>query len=547
VLQQHNPGEIHKIQKTNSPKKPRRLLLLGPLAIGITGFALIFSCSGRYGVGLSADSVSYIAVARNLLNSHSFLNLSGSILKEWPPLYPLVIAGFKLCGSNDFLAVRLISALSFGLIIFLSGLWVLRYSGSLTFSVISSICILLSKPLAAVCYQAWSEPVFILLIIIFLILMPRLVDKPTFKAMLVLSIVTSAVCLTRYIGIVLFPVGAVILFSGIKHLRKKLIFTAGWGLLSAVPLGIWLIRNWILTGTLSGSRAPATITLSENINLAGNTIASWFIPTGVENLIPGWLLFVLFCIFVSAIFAVNIHKTIKSEKIDWPINTVLLFLIVYTITILYAVTTTGMDFLDDRFLSPIYPAIVILSWGFIANLFGSVLKPSQAKNWSGRKIARYGLIVGISTGIWFGTGLNHTILISKRTSESGVGFASSFWKNSETIAWLKSNHLNGRIYTNDLYGIYIMADIKANMVPTRLDHSPNLLETNRNFIEQQIIEFKSALKSGDNVYLVWFLSHFRKYLYDPNQLQEFCDVKVIKKLNDGLIIALYPKSDSDKN
>jgi uncharacterized membrane protein len=517
----------------------RWLSLAGLLLIGIIGFVLIFRCTGNYGVGLSGDSVGYITWARNLAENYSFSKADGSSLVIWPPLYPTLLAFFKFFGADEFFAARLISTISFGLIIFLSGLWILRYCGSLTFAIIGAICMLLSRPVFGVCCWAWSEPIFILLTIIFLLLLPGVIDKPTFKSTLLLAIVTSALVLTRYIGIVFFPIGAIVLFCGIKGGREKLIFTIFWGAVSAFLPGIWIIRNLILTGTATGIRPAAFITFNENVQLAGDALKSWFMPVNIGDLVPAQVFFVLFCIFISAIFVFIAYKIIKRGEFDWPFIAVSLFALFYLTLIIYSVTTVSMDRIDDRLLSPVYPATVFI----IAAIMSKLLRAGSSKYFVWKKLC-YGLIAGIGLCIWFIAGLNHTSAISKRVSESGMGFASSFWKNSETIAWLKTNRPKGRIYSNDPHSIYILTNINAEMVPTKVGYFKNLDPKDQKESEEQIPKFKSILENEENVYLVWFLNHFRQYLYEPNQLQEFCGMKLIKKCRDGYIIALYPKPDA---
>ncbi len=545
IQQKQIPDKTSKIQDADLLQKPRRLLFLGPLLIGFIGFLFLFWATSNYGVGLSGDSVDYIKWARNLVENHSFSKQDGSLLIMWPPLYPISIACFKLCGVNDFLAVRLISTISFGLIIFLSGLLILKYSGSLFFAIICSLCALLSKPLMAACSWAWSEPLFILLMMIFLLLVPDIINRPTFKSTLLLAIVTSAFCLTRYIGVVLLPVGAIVLFYGIKHFRKKWIFTIFWGIVSLILPGIWILRNHILTGTFTGVRPAAKVTFFENIQLTGNVIGSWLIPLDFKNPVSGWLFFILVCIFILALFVFIAHKIIKSKEFDWLLIIVFLFIFIYMATIIYAVTKTSMDFLDDRLLSPVYPAIVICLGVVLTKLLGPNLKFSQTEKHSAQRIIRYGFLVGIGTGILLDSGLIWAAQIQWRLSNEGVGFANVQYKNSQTIAWLKVNLLKGRIYTNDPPCMYILAGIDSYMVPTKLDYFKNLNPSDQNALVQQILKFKSSLESEENVYLVWIFYNERKYLYTPVQLQEFCTTKVIKKFDDGYVIALYPKKPSD--
>ena len=531
LRQKFNIRKTLKTQEINSPQKTGRFLFLIPLFIGIIGFVMLLSSSSNYGVGISGDSVSYIMWARNFAENFSFSKSDGSSLIILPPFYSISIACFKLLGMNEFFAARLISSLSFGLIIFISGLWILRYLGSLLFSIICSILILFSNAIVPDCCWAWSEPLFIMFVAFFLFLIPRVIDNPTFKLTFLLGIITSAACLTRYIGVALLPVGAFVLFFGIKQLRKKIVFTFFWGIVSLIPFGIWLIRNHILSGTFMGVRLSYYSPVFQNINTAGDTLRSWFI-IGAEKYIPGWLFFTLFSIFVLATLTVYTYKFIKSKETNWAIITVPLFIVSYTTAILYAAINSQLGSFEGRYLSPLYPAITMLIAVFAFKLLGS-----RKKNI--RYITIGGIVIG--TSIWLFAGFNYTMATTKHLSKYGFGFASAFWQNSDTIAWLKSNKLNGRIYTNDVWGIYILTDINTCMSPSKpKDENPS--QKDKTLKEKGLSEFKSVLETEKNVYLVWFARNIRSYLYVPQQLQDFCDMRLIARLNDGYIIQLYPKN-----
>ena len=547
IQQEQIPDKTFKIQETGLLQKPRRLLFLGPLLIGIIGFVLLFWCTSNYGVGLSGDSVDYISWARNLLENHSFSKQDGSSLLAWPPLYPIFIACFKLCRIDDFLAVRLISNISFGFIIFLSGLLMLKYSGSLIISIICSLAALLSEPLVMACSYAWSEPLFIFFIIAFLLLVTDVINKPTFKSTLLLAVVTSAICLTRYIGVVFLPLGAIVLFCGIKHFRKKFIFTIFWSIVSVLLPGIWILRNHILTGTLTGGRPAAKIKFSENVPLMGNVIGAWFTPLQPQNSVFGWLSFIILCVFILAIFVFIAYKIIKSKEFDWLLITASLFIFIYLAAMIYIVTKIGMDSLCDRLLSPVYPAIVICLGVFLTKLSQTDFKFSQTGNHPGQRILIYGFLAGIGTGLWFEPGFDYTVTICKQSFNEGFGFANTSWKNSKTIAWLKANRPKGRIYSDEPRIISLLTDINAYMVPTKLNYFKNLDQSPFRGDSTQLAEFNSVLESKEDVYLIWFFNNIRKYIYNIPQLQEFCNMKVIEKFDDGFVITLYPKKPSDSN
>jgi hypothetical protein len=522
-------------QPPSLSQKPNQYLFLIPLLIGLAGFILVFISSSGNGIGISGDSVQYITWARNFLQYHSFTTPKGDYLTLWPPLYPLLISLSKMVGINEFLSTRLISSISFGLIIFVTGLWCLKYSRSLLLSIIGSLLVF-SKAIIQACCWAWSDPLFVLFTLAFLLLIPEILNNPTYKLVLMLALVTSAATLTRYTGVVLFPVGAFALFFGIKQFRKKIIFTFIWGLVSVIPIGLWMLRTYRLTGSITGLRFTHHRPVFPFLNEIGVFFSSWFIAKNTQS-IPGWIFLALFSIIISAIFILYIYKLIESKNTNWPVLAICLFIIAHILLLIYSAYNSCFGGpIEERFLSPLYPLMIMLFMFSAIKLYAFTAK-----------YVRFAVVIlyvlGIS--IWSYAAFNQTYSITKFLYHQGFGLANATWKNSQTIAWLKYNKLNGKIYTNDSPALYILADMDSCLSPAKLDCNPN--PESIRLKQEEMEKFKSGLATDKNTYLIWFARHIRTYLYDPEQLQQFCNMRLAAQLNDGYIIALYPKDSSALN
>lgn len=522
--------------ENNLEAKTSRLLFLFPLFLGIAGFLFLIFSTSKYGVGVSGDSAEYIMWARNFCEHHTFTKPDGRSLIIFPPLYPVTIAIFNYIGIDAFLAVRLINAIFFSMIIFLTGIWILRYLGSLFLSIAGSLLVLFSYPIFSVCCWAWTEPLFIFLVTIFLFLTAETINNPSYKKTILLAAVTSAACLTRYAGLVLYPVGAILLFFGIKDFRKKIIHCVVWGIVSTVLFGLWLARNMTLSGTTMGVRFPSTSTLWQNIKTAGGFLERCFIIQRGKELIPGWIFLALIIISATGVLIYYFYKMLKRKEINWPIASVALYVTFFLAQIIYAATNTSMGF-EDRHYVPVFPAVIM----FMASGGAFLLK---IKNIKIKLISATAIV--IFTGIWLLTGLDYALNTTRMLSRNGFGLVHSSWKNSEVVNWLKLNKLDGEIYTNDTGVIYIQANIDAKMVPAKPNFIEKTSEKAKFEIEKQLVDFEESLNSGQKVYLVWFARHFRKYLYDPKELSEYCNLKLIHKLRDGYIVALYPKEKANQ-
>jgi hypothetical protein len=89
--------------------------------VGVAGVGLVLLATGRYGAGLSQDSVDYVAAARNLLAGNGYLTHAGVPFIHWGPLLPTLLAALGWLGIDLWQAGWWLNALSFGLIVILSG------------------------------------------------------------------------------------------------------------------------------------------------------------------------------------------------------------------------------------------------------------------------------------------------------------------------------------------------------------------------------------------------------------------------------------------
>ena len=76
---------------------------VGVLAL-LAGF-IVFNATAQYGIGLSQDSVVYIAAAQNLVTGQGLSGLDGNPVTLWPPLYPSLLAFFVWLLKTDVVVV----------------------------------------------------------------------------------------------------------------------------------------------------------------------------------------------------------------------------------------------------------------------------------------------------------------------------------------------------------------------------------------------------------------------------------------------------------
>ena len=114
-----------------------------------------------------------------------------------------------------------VNAILFGLIIYLSGSFLLKYLKSVALSILGTISILISYALVQVSLMALSEPLFILLILLFIYHFDKFRSKQDYTSLFLLSIWASLACLTRYTGIVIILTGIILILTHQKSNFKK--------------------------------------------------------------------------------------------------------------------------------------------------------------------------------------------------------------------------------------------------------------------------------------------------------------------------------------
>jgi hypothetical protein len=101
--------------------------------------------------------------------------------------------------------------------------------------------------------HAWvmSEPMFIFLSLLSLLLLVFYLERGKLWTLIVLSLVIAYASLTRYAGLALIPTACLaILLLGDKKVAQRWQASILVGLLSLVPVGLWFLRNAQVSGNL---------------------------------------------------------------------------------------------------------------------------------------------------------------------------------------------------------------------------------------------------------------------------------------------------------
>ena len=364
--------------------------------VAFLGAVNVLTRTAIYGIGQSGDANTYMEHAESLAAGDGFqqlilseqvfdtLNLQlldyNSYLDElilWPPLLPVVLASFGLLGVEPAEAGRYLNAVSFGLIILIAGHWLYRHIRSRLIVVAASIAVMISFPLPRVSSHVMTEALFILVTLLALVQIESFLSGRTAKTGFLLSIVSSASApLIRWIGFTVITTGILLILTRQgTPAQVRLKRAAFYGAASSLPLALWLIRNWIVSGTLTGPREDFASGQSfwDTLRQFGDILYTW----AFVRQEPGWLGICLWAVAAlitlkaATLFTSRRTMVVTLQRNSGSDNSTVrpafpfaAFAIVYSIALI-VIAPYGFDHeIINRYASPVYvPAVIaVAAW-----------------------------------------------------------------------------------------------------------------------------------------------------------------------------------------
>lgn len=259
-------------------------LTLPVAAIALLGAGLALARVEIWGPALHWDSVNYIEVARALLAGDGFTQpdwylFGADAYAIWPPLYPMLLAGGGLGVADPYDVAGPLSAVSFGLTIFVAGRWMARRLESRILVVWACLALALSVPLSRAATAALSEAPFILLATLTLVQADAFLREGRRSALLWAVAFAALACLTRYLGVALIPVVALAPFlRGGVPLGGRTRLAVACALMAAAPLALWMLRTALLTGNAARAATDVAVPVHETLGRALEVLSRWMLP-----------------------------------------------------------------------------------------------------------------------------------------------------------------------------------------------------------------------------------------------------------------------------
>jgi hypothetical protein len=492
-------------------------------AVAATGALLVSLAVFGHGAGISPDSAGYIAAARSLLVDGRLVWYDGQPLVAQPPFYPVLLAGTAFLTQADPLQV----AGPLNVVLYLSVIAAIiatvrfRFREEPRLAAFCTAAAVLSSPLCLVAVMAWSELLFILLVIGTSLQLDVLKSTHRKRAVIVLTLLSASACLTRYMGIAVVAWVAVSLLSsdpvGTKPNYRR---AAAYVCAATLPLALWIIRNYVLSGTLFGLRAQSRFTLGHNLLQTVTTILSWYAPIAwTGRLLP---------LVVAGLAVMVLATTARNDSAIRPrLRPVAArdvgFLAFYLAFIVVVSTVSAHDEIDDRLLAPVGIHLAI------AGAYGAakVLHARGGRALGGlRLLAAGALVLGMIA--WPAA---RTARMAWRIAQTGEGLSSDAWRQSETARYLSARQRDFEevdIYSNAPDAVYFLSGLNAQWSPAATAYN----STEPGSDARQV---PRAWPGTPRAVLVWFDRRTLGHLHSPQALERMATIEPIHRASDGTV------------
>lgn len=439
-------------------------VVLGLLAV--LGIFLILRATPE-GLGLTDDSIGYIAGARSMLAGHGYreawLGTNGPVT-HFPPAFPSVLAFVGLFGLDPLRGARLVNSLLFGLNIVLVGILGWRMTKSLPAGLVLAALFVANDSLLRIHAVTMSEPLFIFLSLLAFWVFDLYFERDAHWLWLVLcGAFVGAAYLTRYAGLALLATFLVALMILHDTWRRRLINSAIF-LASVLPwiLG-WAIRNELVGGTVTNRDLVWHPITASNFDTALYNVSLLLMPVEAwrQTLfkIPGF-----FDVLVALILgAVLVWVFMKGWRRFWKPQQAARPEVISFTNGLYvfgylASIFASMSFFDAstkfklRILAPAFVSLLIL-----LVVLGM---------WLWKKRREVAILLAVLVLAAFSS---NQVLAIQELSKGGQGFASFRWYDSKALAYLRALPPNTIIYTNQPGAVYLYTGRGTYVLPDTYD------------------------------------------------------------------------------
>jgi hypothetical protein len=401
------------------------------LIAAAAGFFVLTFYTRYSGIGISPDSIMYISGARNMNAHKGFTYFGDKPLVAFPLFFPIFLGILLfITGVDPVVMGPVLTGVLFAGLIFMAGFIMERFTfPSKWYKWFVLLAIVLSPSLLEIYSMLWSETLFIVWTLVFIIAFRHYIKSHSITALLIVAVITALACVTRYAGVTLIGTGGMLLFFDPKlKLKNKIGHILLFGFIASSLLAANLIHNALITHTGTGPRYKSLTSLSENMHYFGTVMCDWFTLSPHQYNLAFAITLLLVLGFVIAFM---IHAFRKQGRYGSYENIVIAFFIVYGLFMIISATISRYERINNRLLSPLFIPFV---WGCTYWIVPRI--KNQEK-----KIKRILTVLSLGIGLLFlyGELTNDMQRYDDQGDYGTPGYTDDDWNKSELIKTMKTH------------------------------------------------------------------------------------------------------------
>jgi len=466
----------------------------------------------QHGAGVSPDSTVYLSGARNLAAGRGYVNYSLQPITEFPVGFSATLALGEKVGIDARDGARWLNAFAFGALVLLTFALARRHLRQRWLAVGAAGAVAGSAPLLVVFTQAWTEPVFCILVLAELLVLERLtVQRGRGASWLVTAgLLTSAACAYRYSGLTLVVLCVLVIGVAARAdgfgavLRRTLLYLS----VALVLPALIIARNLSEGSSAFGPRGSSIETLGGLTRSLAAVWRAWVLAGQGSSSSLGWVALA----GAAAILGLGLTVAYREHGVRLrppdaaPVLPLLAFIACYLGYLVVSEFAVNINEIDGRLLSPTLAPVVVL---FTVALDHLVARPVISHR---RWLA--GCIVALLS-VWVAVSLAESINRADEDAVAGQGYAAPSWTGSPFVAAFRKLPTTARTFSDYADGLYSATGDQP------VYDSPSLVLYRSRDPANQFGSFRRLVRrSRQPVLLIWLNTSDRTYLLTPAQLRQ---------------------------
>jgi hypothetical protein len=262
------------------------------------------------------------------------------------------------------------------------------------------------------------------------------------RQLAVAAVLVALASLTRYLGVALVPVGALAALRGPGTIGVRVTRATGFVLIATAPLALWLTRNVMVTGTVTGERAAAGEDAGRHVWLVLDHVTRWWLPTRVP---AAWRVALVAAVVVAAAAALpGAERRRLARTLAGPAP---LFVACYVAALVLSVSVTAVDAIGPRLLAPAFVFLVPGSF---------VLVDAVLRAFPRRRLLRLLVVVWLLY-----PAARVAVDVGDRHALGAGGYARDAWHRADVVQWLRGRAPDPPVVSNAPEALYLLTGIAA--------------------------------------------------------------------------------------